>query len=238
MSEGLYFRQFLAGRDFAVGDDVALSMRNFSYALGDRITGEAVLVDPAYDPLELVSLVASDGLRVVGAIATHFHADHVGGRLMDGVNIVGVAALQATGPTPVHVHRDEVDLMKANAGVGDDVLVIHEDGDVIKLGDLTITLLHTPGHTPGSQCLAVSGLLLSGDTLFIDGCGRTDFAGGDPYEMYKSLSERLAVVGDDVELFPGHLYSPESSLSMGEVRARNYVLEARSAEQWLAMFGS
>jgi glyoxylase-like metal-dependent hydrolase (beta-lactamase superfamily II) len=86
--------------------------------------------------------------------------------------------------------------------------------------------------------LLVEGNLLSGDTLFIDGCGRTDFPGGDSAEMYRTLSERLAEVSDDTILYPGHLYSREPSLAMGEVRARNNVFAANSLEQWLAMFGS
>jgi glyoxylase-like metal-dependent hydrolase (beta-lactamase superfamily II) len=238
MSERFYFRQLLAGHDFAVGDEVARSMRNFVYAVGDRESGDAVLVDPAYRPAELVGIVEADGLRVVGAVATHYHPDHIGGTLMASQHIAGIAELQGDARIPVHVQAEEVDWVKARTGVGDDVLIVHRNGDVLAVGEIEITLLLTPGHTPGSQCLLVEGRLLSGDTLFIDGCGRTDLPGGDPVEMYKSLSERLAVVSDETVLFPGHLYSPETSLTMGEVRARNYILEPRSAEQWLAMYGS
>jgi glyoxylase-like metal-dependent hydrolase (beta-lactamase superfamily II) len=238
MNEHLYFRQLLAGVDFAQDNALARSMRNFVYAIGDLETGEAVLVDPAYSPHQLVKLVEDDGLNVVGAVATHYHPDHIGGQLMSSQQISGIAELQAGSPVPVHVQGDEVTWVKERTGVGDDVLVVHRDGDVVRVGSVAITLLHTPGHTPGSQCLLVEGRLLSGDTLFIDGCGRTDFPGGDPKEMYESLSKRLANVSDDTVLFPGHLYSPETSLSMGEVRRRNYVLEPREAEEWLAMFES
>jgi glyoxylase-like metal-dependent hydrolase (beta-lactamase superfamily II) len=116
--------------------------------------------------------------------------------------------------------------------------VAHDDRDRLRVGEFEITLLHTPGHTPGSQCLLVEGCLLSGDTLFIDGCGRTDFPGGDPAEMYRTLYERLTEVSDDTVLFPGHLYSREPSLALGEVRARNNVFTANSLVQWLAMFNS
>lgn len=80
--------------------------------------------------------------------------------------------------------------------------------------------------------------LLSGDTLFIDGCGRTDLPGGDAAEMYRTLHQRLDFIDDETVLYPGHLYSAEASLAMGEVRRRNFVLAPLTLEQWLATFGS
>jgi glyoxylase-like metal-dependent hydrolase (beta-lactamase superfamily II) len=238
VNEAFYFRQFLAGRDFAVGDEVATAMRNFSYAIGDRERGEVVLVDPAYRPEELVAMMQAESLRVVGVVATHYHPDHVGGQLGPDLHIDGVAELLQEKELPVHVQALEVEWITASTKVPADTFVAHHDRDVVKVGDLEVTLLHTPGHTPGSQCLLVGGSMLSGDTLFIDGCGRTDFPGGDARELYTSLFERLADIADETVVYPGHLYSPEGSLSMGDVRARNYVLEPRSLEQWLAMFAS
>jgi glyoxylase-like metal-dependent hydrolase (beta-lactamase superfamily II) len=109
---------------------------------------------------------------------------------------------------------------------------------VVAVGGLSVELVHTPGHTPGSQCFAVAGCLVSGDTLFLDGCGRTDLPGGDPEEMYESLTTRLARFPDDTVLYPGHLYSPEPSASLGETRRRNYVLRMPSVEEWLSVFGN
>ena len=99
-------------------------------------------------------------------------------------------------------------------------------------------MIHTPGHTPGSQCFLVDGRLVAGDTLFLEGCGRTDFPGSDPLAMYESIHTRLARVPDEAILFPGHLYSQDPSQSMGETRRWNYVFRPRSAEEWMAMFGS
>ena len=238
MNEQFYFRQLLAGRDFAVGDDVATSMRNFTYVLGDRETGDAILVDPAYRPSELVDMVTADEMNVVGVVATHFHPDHIGGTLAGDQHIAGIAELLSLMEVPVHVQAEEAEWVTARTGVSDDALTLHHDRDQLDVGAVAVTLLHTPGHTPGSQCLLVEGRLLSGDTLFIDGCGRTDFPGGDTLEMYRTLSERLNAVSDETVLFPGHLYAPESFLSMGHVRARNYVFSAKSQEEWLAMFAS
>jgi glyoxylase-like metal-dependent hydrolase (beta-lactamase superfamily II) len=238
MNDNFYFRQILAGRDFAVGDAVALSMKNFTYALGDRRSGEAVLVDPAYRPRELMETLKADGMTLVGAIATHYHPDHIGGTLIGQQHLAGIAEILEIQDVPVHVQADEVSWILDRTAIDAQALTAHDDRETLLVGEIEITLLHTPGHTPGSQCLLVEGNLLSGDTLFIDGCGRTDFPGGDSAEMYRTLSERLAEISDDTILYPGHLYSREPSLAMGEVRARNNVFAANSLEQWLAMFGS
>ncbi|HEY1762182.1 MAG TPA: MBL fold metallo-hydrolase [Acidimicrobiales bacterium] len=238
MSDALYFRQLLAGRDFAVGDAVALSMRNFTYAIGDRRSGEAVLVDPAYRPAELIEILEADGMKLVGAIATHYHPDHIGGTLIGRQHIAGIVELREMTGVPIHAHVDERSWILERTGIDESALITHDDRDQLRVGDIEITLLHTPGHTKGSQCLLVEGHLLSGDTLFIDGCGRTDFPGGDTRELFVSLNERLSKVSDDTVLFPGHLYSTEGSLPMGDVRERNPVLSVASLEQWLTMFGS
>lgn len=235
MNNRLYFRQWLAGRDFALDDKVAKQMVNFVYAIGDRETGEALLIDPAYAPGELVDMVSADGLAVVGALATHYHPDHVGGDFM-GHSVAGIVDLLAVADVPVHVQRDEVPWVTRRTGVGEDSLVAHDAGDVVTVGELEVTLIHTPGHTPGSQCFLVEGCLISGDTLFLEGCGRTDLPGSDPAEMYRSLTERLSRVSDDTILFPGHLYSADRSAPMKDVRQYNYALAPTTAEQWLAMF--
>jgi glyoxylase-like metal-dependent hydrolase (beta-lactamase superfamily II) len=232
----LYFRQLLAGRDFAVGDQVATQMMNFVYLIGDRVTGESLIVDPAYGVDDLLQLLADDGMRCTGALATHYHPDHVGGDMM-GSGIEGITKLLDANHVPIHVQADEATWVERSTGVGSADLVSHHGGDVVSVGRVSVTLIHTPGHTPGSQCFLVDGRLVSGDTLFLDGCGRTDLPGGDPEAMYESLTTRLARISDDTVLFPGHLYSPEPSATLGATRRHNYVLRPSTAEQWLAMFG-
>jgi glyoxylase-like metal-dependent hydrolase (beta-lactamase superfamily II) len=222
-SERLYFRQLLSGRDFAVDDPIASQMVNFVYAIGDRATGECVLIDPAYDPAALVDIVGSDGMRVVGALGTHYHADHVGGSMM-GYEIAGLAQLLEHVSCPIHVQADEIPWMLRTSGVEQGDLVGHVSGDVVTVGELEIQLVHTPGHTPGSQCFLVAGKLVSGDTLFLDGCGRTDLPGSDHDQMIESL-RRLSRVDGDVILYPGHRYSLASSATMAAVKASNYVFE-------------
>jgi glyoxylase-like metal-dependent hydrolase (beta-lactamase superfamily II) len=239
MSDRLYFRQLLAGRDFARDDQIARQMVNFVYLIGDRETGEAIAVDPAYGPAELAELLAADGMRLTGALVTHYHPDHIGGDL-GGWSIAGAAELLALPDVDarLHVQAEEAWGVKRVTGCSDSDLVLHASGDVIDVGAIPITLIHTPGHTPGSQCFYVDGRLVSGDTLFLDGCGRTDLPGGDAEALYDSITQKLAVVPDDAVLYPGHLYSVEPSAPMGDVRRSNIVYRPRSREQWMMMFGN
>jgi len=154
-----YFRQLLSGRDFGQDNDLARQMVNFVYAIGDRATGECLLVDPAYDVNALVDTVEVDGMRVVGVLATHYHPDHVGGSMM-GYRIDGIAALLQRVHVPVHVQKDEVEWVEKVTGVERSHLAAHDPGDVVHVGDIEVTLVHTPGHTPGSQCFLVDGRLV------------------------------------------------------------------------------
>jgi glyoxylase-like metal-dependent hydrolase (beta-lactamase superfamily II) len=231
----LYFRQLLAGRDFAKADPIARQMVNFAYLVGDRETGEAVVIDPAYDIPGLLEILDGDGMRLTGALATHYHPDHVGGSMM-GHSIDGIRELLATQPVPIHVQADEVPWVLRATDVAETDLVAHVSGDTVMVGEVPIELIHTPGHTPGSQCFYVNDCLVSGDTLFLEGCGRTDLPGGDAAQLYESLTTKLAKVPGHTVLFPGHLYSAEPSATMEDTRRWNFVFTPKSEAEWLAMF--
>jgi glyoxylase-like metal-dependent hydrolase (beta-lactamase superfamily II) len=232
----LYFRQLLSGVDFAREDLMARQMVNFVYLIGDRATGEAVIVDPAYAVEDLLNVVEAEGMRLSGVLATHYHPDHVGGE-MAGWGVEGIAALLEKVQVPVHLQNEEVPWVERTTGVGRSNLVGHDSGDVVRVGSIEVELIHTPGHTPGSQCFLVDGRLVAGDTLFLEGCGRTDLPGADPVAMYDSLNGRLARVSDDAVLYPGHWYSADPSQSMGETRATNYVFRPHSVQEWMSLFG-
>jgi glyoxylase-like metal-dependent hydrolase (beta-lactamase superfamily II) len=219
----MFFRQLLAGQEFAVGDQFATTMRNHVYVIGDPAAGEAMLVDPAYDVGALS-----------GVLATHYHADHVGGDIF-GEHIEGLVDLLELADVPVHVQKDEVPWVVEMTGAPVSSLVAHKDGDVVQIGSLAVRLLHTPGHTPGSQCFVVGDNLVSGDTLFLDGCGRTDLPGADPDAMYTSL-QRLASLPGRFTLWPGHHYSPQSSAPLDGLKRSNPVLARLDRDIWLRRY--
>ena len=209
-----YFRQLLAGRDFATSDPVAGQMVNFVYLIGDRATRDCIVVDPAYGVHEIAAFAAADEMNLNGTLITHYHPDHCGGNMM-GMQIEGIAELLDLSPMPVHVQGDEAEWVTKVTELSRGDLTSHRPGDSVMVGEIPIQLLHTPGHTPGSQCFFVNGCLVSGDTLFLDGCGRTDLPGGDPEQLYFSLTRTLAQVPDNAVLFPGHQYSAASSERLG-----------------------
>jgi glyoxylase-like metal-dependent hydrolase (beta-lactamase superfamily II) len=232
-----YFRQLLAGRDIATRNTFAKQMVNFVYLIGDRATGEAVVVDAAYDVQGIVDVAAADDMRITGALVTHHHQDHVGGNIF-GQGIEGLADLLELVDVPAHVQQAELDGVRKVTGIEAGSFATHQGGDVVEVGAVRIELLHTPGHTPGSQCFFVDGRLVSGDTLFLEGCGRTDLPGGDPEALYHSLTGTLAKVPDTAVLYPGHQYAPQASLPMADVRRDNFVLSPpRELPQWLMLFG-
>jgi glyoxylase-like metal-dependent hydrolase (beta-lactamase superfamily II) len=226
----LYFAQIPVGE-----------MANFAYLIGSRETRECLLVDPAWSVDALLDQAEADGMRVAGALVTHYHQDHVGGSIF-GMQIEGVARLLERASIPLHVNAHEAEGVRKVTGASASDLVKHEGGDTLALGGLRVRLLHTPGHTPGSQCFLVEepgvpGRLVSGDTLFLGSCGRVDLPGGDPEAMYESLTQKLAKLPDETLLFPGHFYAADPSSTIGEQKRRNPYLRAARLEDFLAFLG-
>lgn len=222
--DDLYFRQIAAG-----------PMANFVYAIGCPRTRQCMLVDPAWAVKDLLELLEKDGMELTGALVTHYHPDHCGGSMM-GFAAEGLPELMAQKPVPVHVNAHEAEGIKQVTGLGDSDLVRHAGGDLVKVGDVEVRLMHTPGHTPGSQCFHVGEKLVAGDTLFVEGCGRVDLPGGDPEVMFETLSKGFASLDDDTILYPGHHYSPETHAKLGRVRSTNYALQPKTFQEWMHLF--
>lgn len=188
---------------------------NFSYVIADDAVGEAAVVDPSFNAGELIRILRQADLALKYIINTHGHSDHTAGNVE--LRSVFADAL-------VIVHR----LSRVPA----DLLV--DDDDVIYVGKVPVKVIHTPGHTSDSICLLVDGKkLLTGDTLFVGECGRTDLPGGNARSMYDSLFNKLLQLDDDVEVYPGHDYGVRSSSTIGEERWSNYTLQPRSLGEFV-----
>lgn len=232
----LYFRQLLSGADIARYDSSARGMANFIYLIGDAKTRECVVVDPAWDIEGLLDLVAADDMELKGALVTHYHPDHVGGHIF-GMDILGLPELMEHNPVPVYVNKHEADGLRQVTGLSRSDMKLMDSEDTLKVGSVEISCLHTPGHTPGSQCFRIKDYLVAGDTLFLQGCGRVDLPGGDSEEMYRTLTQRLAKIQNEVILYPGHNYGGKGSAPLGEVRETNSYLQINSLDQWRALMG-
>ena len=212
-------------------------MQNFAYLLGDRQTRRAVVVDPAWEIDRILDTLAADDMRLEAALITHFHPDHLGGDLM-GHHIQGAAELLERGEKiKVHVHKSEADYVPRISSLSRSDLVLTESGDELVVGEQRVRYLHTPGHTPGSLCFLLDDNLISGDTLFVGGCGRVDLPGSDPAQMYDSLVNKLRALPDHTMLYPGHDYAGQPTSTIGDEKKRNLFLRFNRLEDFLQMMG-
>lgn len=232
----LYFRQLLAGREVACHHQVAAQMSNFMYLIGDPVSRQAMVVDPAWDVGSLLDLAEEDGYKVTGALVTHYHPDHVGGNLF-GHQIEGLQQVLERVSIPIYVNKHEAQGLVVVSGVSAGDLRSVDDGDTVRLGEHEIRFLHTPGHTPGSQCFLIGNRLVAGDTLFVRGCGRVDLPGGDPEAMYRTLNQKLAKLPADTVLFPGHNYGPTETSTLEDERRDNLYMRVGSLDEWRRLMG-
>ncbi len=211
-------------------------MANYVYLIGDAATRKAAVVDPAWDVNKILEWAARHDLTIEHILITHYHPDHLGGSMM-GMTIEGAARMLERIKAKIYVNRNEAEGARKVAGLGDSDLVKMDAGDTLKLGDLTVTFLHTPGHTPGSQCFLADGNLVSGDTLFVNSCGRVDLPGSDPEAMYYSLNNTLRNLPETTVVYPGHAYSSESSTTIGAQKRTNMYMRFPTLDDFLEAMG-
>jgi glyoxylase-like metal-dependent hydrolase (beta-lactamase superfamily II) len=209
-------------------------MQNYVYLLGDPTTREAAVVDAAWDIDAILGTAEADGYRITHDLVTHFHPDHLGGAFM-GHNVIGAAELVGRVPAKVVIHKAELPFVHRITGLSDSDTLAVEGGDDLRIGNLTVKLIHTPGHTPGSQCFLVGNALVSGDTLFIGSCGRVDLPGSNPEDMYRSLHDVLGRLPDDTALFPGHNYADRNSSTIGDEKRTNMMMRFKGLKDFLAV---
>ncbi len=218
-NDDLYLEQLLVG-----------PMDNFIYLIGSKSTREVAIIDPAWDIDALLNHIKEKDLKLASVLVTHYHPDHIGGG-MGSHSIEGIAELLEKDPVKIFVHKLEAEGVKKVTGVSDTDLNIVESGDHLTIGENDIEFLHTPGHTPGSQCFKVNNNLVSGDTLFVQGCGRVDLPGSNSEDMFHSL-QKLSALPDETILYPGHNYSAEPYESMERVKQINTYLRIQDLDMW------
>jgi hydroxyacylglutathione hydrolase len=223
MKQPIFFKQLELG-----------PMQNYVYLLGDPTTHEAAVVDAAWDIDTIVRAAEGEGYRITKDLVTHFHPDHLGGDLM-GHTIRGAAELTARVPAKVYVHKAELPFVHRLTGLSGSDVVPVTAGDEVAVGNLKVKLLHTPGHTPGSQCFLVGNALVSGDTLFIGSCGRVDLPGSNPEDMYRSLTQVLGALPDETLLFPGHNYADRPRSTIGDEKRTNMMMRFPSLKDFLSL---
>ena len=191
---------------------------NFSYIVGDNDLKEVAIVDPSFSAQQLIGIIESRKLKVFYIIDTHSHRDHV----------FGNDAIASQFGAKVVAHR--------NSGIKKDVEV--SDGDILNIGKVKFRFIHTPGHTPDSICLLVDGKVLTGDTLFVGECGRTDLPGGSSKDLYHSLFDKLTKLDDNYAVYPGHDYGSRPQSTIGLEKKTNYVLKERTLEEFIEFMGT
>ncbi|KAJ3049548.1 hypothetical protein HK097_009465 [Rhizophlyctis rosea] len=263
-SKGLVIHQLLPGRDLCSKSllapiqnlifDYAIQMRNFIYVIENVASREALVVDACWDVDGILKYCANEKLTIVGALVTHYHFDHVGGIPPPPfdqyrVRVDGLAKLlKKLHNIKAYVNPLDIpEIIKSNPELSESRFAPTEDNGHLSLpfsnsgegardGGTTTLLefIHSPGHTPGSQCVLVNGeRLLSGDTLFIGSCGRLDFPDSDKVRMFASLM-KLGRLKGEVVVYPGHDYGGE--MTTIETEKRTGTLRPRSEADFLAEF--
>lgn len=194
-------------------------MENFVYLLIDEASKTAAVVDPAWDVSAIVNRAKQLGITITDILLTHSHHDHIN----------GIDELLIHYDANIHLLKNEATFWGADLAKPS----IHHGGDRIKLGNTEIEVLHTPGHTPGSTCYRVGDDLITGDTLFVFGCGRCDLHGGDPEQMHTTLKRIRDKLPESIVIHPGHNYSVQKTSTLGEEVEGNPFMHFTEVDQFV-----
>ncbi len=194
-------------------------LQNFLYFLGDDTTKEIAVVDPAWDVDFLRSEAERNGYKIVAVFLTHGHPDHVN----------GLNELLSTHDVPAFISKQEASFYKPRHKN----IVEIEDHRKLRVGSIEFECILTPGHTPGCHCFKHGDVLIAGDTMFVDGCGRCDLPGGDAKKMYHSLYNIIMKLPDSTIIYPGHNYGPTPYATLASQKKTNPYLQCHKLEEFL-----
>lgn len=194
-------------------------MENFVYLVEDSVTRRCAVVDPAWEVDAIVEQAVKLDLKITDILLTHSHHDHIN----------GIEGLLNHCSAEVHLLKPEYEFWQHEL----DRPSLHHGGDELKLGETTIKMLHTPGHTPGSACYQLGNEIITGDTLFVFGCGRCDLSGGSPEDMFSTLKNMKERLPQDMLIHPGHNYSVKQTCTLGEQVDGNPFMHYDDAESFV-----
>ena len=204
-------------------------MQNFGYLIGDTDSKQCVVIDPAWAPDQIISTAEREGFKIAGFAVTHAHYDHSN----------AIEELLSRMDVPVYAQAEEIEYAKSGdqivGNLGSTARIVGPE-ETITLGGTSIKFLHTPGHTPGSQCIQVGNFLVTGDTLFIEGCGRSDLPGGNAGQLFDSL-QKISKLPSDLEICPGHDYGSVRQRKLEQEALKNPYLRLSSKEQFIEAVG-
>ena len=194
-------------------------MENLIYLLIDHSTQTAAVVDPAWDVPAIINRAKSLDITITDILLTHSHHDHIN----------GIDQLLGKYDAEVHLLNSEASFW------GGDLIQpsLHHGGDSITIGKTEIEVLHTPGHTPGSACYRAGNDLITGDTLFVFGCGRCDLRGGDPEQMHTTLKRFRDELPDSIVIHPGHHYAEKTTSTLAEELEGNPFMHFTKVDQFI-----
>ncbi len=194
-------------------------MENFVYLISDKKTNQAAVVDPAWDAAEIIKQAESKNIKITDILLTHSHHDHIN----------GVEDILNYSDPQLHLLKQEADFWEATLNKPS----LHHGGDTFKIGETEISVLHTPGHTPGSACYLVGDDIITGDTLFVFGCGRCDLQGGDPEQMFTTLKKMKTELNPDTVVHPGHNYASIDTTDFSQQISGNPFLHFHSCNDFV-----
>lgn len=186
---------------------------NFAYVVADEESLEGAVIDPSGMAGKILRFAEKEGIRILFVFNTHGHSDHTGGNE------------EIAERTGARIARHPNSAGPSDLAAG--------DGDVLNIGDLEARVIHTPGHSQDGLSVLIEKTLFTGDTLFINECGRTDLPGASSEQLWDSLFNKICRLDDDIEVYPGHDYGPLPHDSLGNQKRTNYTLEPRTVEQFI-----